>query len=294
LSDRSQRVDASAVQLQFMDDVEVYADTVGTFLERDPVRCTVSLTVIDSVRAGDPYDSAPVWSWVEDSGQVIGTALWTPPYHLLLSPMPEQAADAVGLAWRGRGVPGVVGPLPAVDRCAARLADGRETTRTEERLFRLDAVTVPRPPPGQSRLAVDADHQRAAEWFAAFAVEADTVGHDPGGAARRAVDAGRLWLWDDDGPASLVMVRAPVAGVSRLGPVYTPPDRRCRGYARALVADVSQGRLAAGDLACCLFTDLANPVSNSIYPQVGYRPVGDYAEIKLTGSRPADRRLPVM
>jgi predicted GNAT family acetyltransferase len=28
-----------------------------------------------------------------------------------------------------------------------------------------------------------------------------------------------------------------------------------------------------------LFTDLANPVSNSIYPRIGYRPVHDALEL---------------
>lgn len=69
--------------------------------------------------------------------------------------------------------------------------------------------------------------------------------------------------------------------MTRIGPVYTPPKERGRGYARALVAAVSRRRLTEGDSACCLFTDLANPVSNAIYPQVGYRPVGDYALIRL-------------
>jgi hypothetical protein len=227
LPDRGRLADAGAVRVE---DVEMYTETVGAFLKRDPVRCTVPLTVIESVRAGDPYDAAPVWSWVEDGGQVIGTASWTPPYDLLLSPMPEEAVDAVALAWRGRAVPGVVGPRPAVDRCALHLADGREGDRTGQRLFRLDAVTSPPRPLGRPRLAVDDDHALAAEWFTAFAGEAGAGGHDPGGAARRAIEKGWLWLWDDAGPASLVMVRAPVAGVSRLGPVYTPPERRCRGY----------------------------------------------------------------
>jgi predicted GNAT family acetyltransferase len=28
-----------------------------------------------------------------------------------------------------------------------------------------------------------------------------------------------------------------------------------------------------------LFTELANPVSNSIYPRLGYRPVDDYLQV---------------
>jgi predicted GNAT family acetyltransferase len=65
----------------------------------------------------------------------------------------------------------------------------------------------------------------------------------------------------------------------RVGAVYTPLRHRRRGYATALVASLSQVLLDGGAKACFLFTDLANPVSNSIYAKIGYRPVADIAEI---------------
>jgi predicted GNAT family acetyltransferase len=62
---------------------------------------------------------------------------------------------------------------------------------------------------------------------------------------------------------------------SRIGPVYTPPDLRRRGYASAVVAAASQAQLDAGARFCFLFTDLANPTSNRIYQAIGYEPVRD-------------------
>ncbi len=47
-------------------------------------------------------------------------------------------------------------------------------------------------------------------------------------------------------------------GVSRLGPVYTPPQQRGRGWASNAVAEVS-ARLLDGGERVCLFTDQANP-----------------------------------
>ena len=61
----------------------------------------------------------------------------------------------------------------------------------------------------------------------------------------------------------------------RIGPVYTPPEARNRGYASALVAAISQAQLDAGRRFCFLFTDLANPTSNHIYQMIGYEPVRD-------------------
>ena len=88
----------------------------------------------------------------------------------------------------------------------------------------------------------------------------------------RRVRAGQLCVWDDDGPVAMAGVSAPAAGAVRVGPVYTPPDRRNRGYASALVAAVSNTARADG-LRCVLYTELANPISNSIYHAMGYRAI---------------------
>src|SRR5947208_8390787 len=61
----------------------------------------------------------------------------------------------------------------------------------------------------------------------------------------------------------------------RVGPVYTPPNFRGKGYATALVADLTSLMLDRGRSFCFLFTDLANATSNSIYAQIGYEPVID-------------------
>ena len=74
----------------------------------------------------------------------------------------------------------------------------------------------------------------------------------------------------------------------RVGPVYTPPAERRRGYAGALVAALSQQLLDTGREFCFLFTDQANPTSNHIYQQIGYAPVCDVAQYRLAsevGSR---------
>jgi hypothetical protein len=57
--------------------------------------------------------------------------------------------------------------------------------------------------------------------------------------------------------------------------VYTPPAHRRQGYATSCVAELTQRQLETGAEFCCLYTDLANPTSNSIYAKIGYRPVCD-------------------
>jgi predicted GNAT family acetyltransferase len=59
----------------------------------------------------------------------------------------------------------------------------------------------------------------------------------------------------------------------RVGPVYTPPEHRGRGYGSAVTAAVTAERLAAGRRFCFLYTDVENPTSNRIYTRLGYEPV---------------------
>ena len=90
----------------------------------------------------------------------------------------------------------------------------------------------------------------------------------------RRLRAGHLWLWEHDGPAAIAAVSDPVEGVARIGPVYTLPDRRGRGYGSALVGAVSAAVRARGT-RCILYTDLGNPIANSVYRRLGYRVVAE-------------------
>ncbi|MBV9379765.1 MAG: GNAT family N-acetyltransferase [Streptosporangiaceae bacterium] len=87
---------------------------------------------------------------------------------------------------------------------------------------------------------------------------------------------GGLTLWEKDGvPVSVAGITRRVAGMARIGPVYTPPELRGRGYAGAATAEVSRAALAAGVGEVLLYTDLANPTSNALYQRIGYQPVED-------------------
>ena len=90
----------------------------------------------------------------------------------------------------------------------------------------------------------------------------------------------RTWyLWDDGGPVSVAAAGGPTPNGVRIGPVYTPPAMRGRGYGSAVTAAASQAQIDHGRRFVFLFTDLSNPTSNKIYQAIGFRPVIDIDQV---------------
>ncbi|HET9509379.1 MAG TPA: GNAT family N-acetyltransferase [Gaiellaceae bacterium] len=228
------------------------------------------------------YPDFGLWL-VEEAGVVAGAALRTRPYNLVLGPASDESAALLAQAI-DEELPGVVGALPEVDRFVA--ASGRAAeTRFRQGIYALREVVPPRPAPGGPRPATADDRNLLLQWWHAFAVEALRDSDPDRERLARSVDhrlespEGGIALWEDEGrPVAAVGFGSPTPTGVRIGPVYTPPELRGRGYASALTAHVSAEQLAAGRSFCFLYTDLANPTSNRIYVALGYERVCDSVE----------------
>ena len=255
--------------------------------------------ILAGVRAG-AYKTQPYFAAVRDGDRVVAVALRTPPFNLVLSAIDDPGAlelivaDAYSL-WPD--LIGVLGPkdhAPAFAALWDRRAGTRASLRTAERIFQLRRVVPPRPAPGRLRRAELADRELVTDWLVAFGSEALRIDQDRGEMAAFAdrfiagLGARELYLWEDAGPVCMTGASAVTPNGSRVGPVYTPPQLRGRGYASALVASVSQAQLNAGRRFCFLFTDLANPTSNQIYRSIGYEPVCDVDEYRFEMPPAAD------
>src|SRR5690606_39336784 len=128
-------------------------------------------------------------------------------------------------------------------------------------------------PIGRVRLARPDEADALVAWLEAFRLEAD-VNLRTGAEMWQMVtesDTRRLWVFEAAGvPVCLTGVGGSTPNGRRIGPVFTPPEHRRRGYAEALVARVSQDLLDAGARFCFLYTDLDYATSNSVYRKVGY------------------------
>lgn len=268
-------------------DVASFAAAAGPVLEADPVRHTLALTVLD--RLADGAGKPALLLTVHRRGAVAGIALREHGRPTLVPALPPALATAVtARALTADPRPrGVAGPLPEVEAFAAAHAAATGAAvevAMRQRLFRLVALVRPGAVPGACRVAGPGDVDLLARWQSAFSVEAVPTLSPPADArpgVLEALERGAVFvLWERDGePVAYAGARRPVAGMSRVGPVYTPPEHRGRGYGSAVTASATAWALCSGAREVCLFTDLANPVSNAIYPRLGYRPVLDSAEL---------------
>ena len=267
-------------------DTAEFLGVAGEFLRAEAARNSVMLTVTADLEAAGPGagDDGMLFGWQQaERGPLTAAFMHTPGYPVMLSAMSEAAAAGLArdLTAAGRRVPGINAAQEAADAFTAAWRDSTGDTVTVHRrmrLFRLARLAPPAPrPEGSARPATGTDRDLLAAWFAAFELEiGEGAEHDHHADVDRRLGYGGITLWEAGGvPVSVACLTRAVGGMARIGPVYTPPDLRGRGYAAGATAAVSQAALDAGVRDVVLYTDLANPVSNALYERLGYRAVED-------------------
>lgn len=283
------------------DDAEAFSAQARPLLIEHPVEQTLALTVLERARTGHRWSDEPmVFGWHTDDAaggtgpeRVNGAVLMTPPYPLILAVLAAEHVSGLVAALReaGQPVPAAAGRDDDVHAfTAAWTRDGAEqATITRQRLYRLAGLRpLAHPPVGRARAAVDRDVRAMVRWFDAFQAEAvQGPKSDSRATVTERVGDGRLWLWEDDiGVAAAVAARqATIAGVARLGPVYTPPERRRRGYGAAVTAACARDALDRDADTVVLFADARNRSADSVYRQVGFERVGDRTTVSFESAR---------
>jgi uncharacterized protein len=263
----------------------------GGLLERDEARNQLPLGIAGSLLARpDAFEVVRFWV-VRDGDEPVAAAVRTDSFNLVLGDPSSEAAlgpllEAV--VADDPEVPGIVGNVPFVEPAAERLASagGRTAERIlSQGVYGLTAVRDVARAPGEPRPATPKDRGLLLDWLRAFVTESVPEAEKTFRRMERTLDSrfgigsAGFWLWGDGGrPVSLAGFSGPTPTGIRIGPVYTPPELRRRGYATTLVADLSAWLLERGHRTCFLYTDLANPTSNRIYVEIGYERVCDAME----------------
>ncbi|OCB46114.1 acetyltransferase [Mycobacterium vulneris] len=258
-----------------------FEPAVRSVYRLDPVLFTLELTTVHTT----PWPAERILLSVGNGDGVDGAAVQTRDSVLLVNGLPpgtaltaaEAIASVPAVLSGVRGTPATATAFTQAWRAVTGV-QARESSR--DVLYRLGRLTGPNGVAGEWRTAGTGDAETVVRWLNEFFIEA--FGEPSNVDASREmltsiVDSGdHIVLWTVDGaPVSMARVRAAVVGVSRIGPVYTPPGRRGHGYAAAVTAAAARFARTQGAGEVVLFADTANPVSNRVYRRIGFAPVAE-------------------
>jgi predicted GNAT family acetyltransferase len=239
-------------------------------------------SVATGVAQGVTYERC-FWWVIEDDDLVVGCAMRTAPWRLAVPDLTPDRGRALGAAVAAvdPDVPGVNGPRSAVEAVyeglGVNLAD--VAFGHENHLLVLEEHRPPTDVPGAPRVVTEDDADLVLDWWVSFEEEAELQRPDTDESWRarmllRMRQDGIL-LWEvDDAPVALAghapLVDGPTGSVARIGPVYTPPEHRRRGYGSAVTSAMIDHLLPRAVIVM-LYADAANPTSNRIYEALGFR-----------------------
>lgn len=205
--------------------------------------------------------------------------------NLILAGEEENAEKALSvlsdyIKEKGFYYPGIVGSRPLVDMAVPYLQGDKKLICTmDQRIYKLEKVKMPLAQQGQMRNAKEKDKELVAKWVKDFSLAANEIMpfEDARKKAESLIEKKVLFLWEVNGrPVSMCAKTRPAGRGITVAYVYTPKEERKKGYASCLVSKCSQMLLEEYPYVM-LYTDLANPTSNKIYQEIGYKPVVDSA-----------------
>ena len=206
------------------------------------------------------FATTPLFATVTDRERVILAAVMTPPFKLVLSSDADDFSDAVNSFTKNLlslhlPIPGVTAASALAANFAERwsqIAKVKCRDGMHQRIYELRKVNPPQWAQGVIRLETKVE---------------------------RKIEARELYVWaDGSSVVSMAATTRPTRHGVGVNLLYTPPPLRGKDYASSCVAALSQLQLDSGYQFCVLYTDLANPTSNSIYQKIGYAPVRDRDE----------------
>ena len=262
---------------------EAFRKKTFPYLLKDEAINCVPIGIINHL-ADDPE---PRWqkyylNWLEKARKVVGTFTMTPPHPLILSPMPKDCLEAIlkasaSFADKPKGVLGLASLADLFAEGWLKQSNGSISSSMSQGIFQANHVITPRKANGNIVTASDEHFEQLKSFYRRFirdcglAKENDTQITDR---VRRNIVDGNLFVWlVDQTPVAMAGVQGKTPNGIRVGYVYTDDSHRGKGYASNLVASITQLMLHKGNKFCFLYTDLANPTSNSVYQAIGYQKV---------------------
>jgi GNAT superfamily N-acetyltransferase len=248
-------------------------------------------------RVGLVYRDAPyhaLYCGALEAKQIIGVIAhaWN---GMVLLQCPGEIGELARkcISWSGRQITGFAGPAKQVRRARIALEFANVPTRMDEEewLYALDLCELQVPESLQSgsitcRPPLPEERDLLCRWRFAYDIEtlgssdSDETRNRSAAALDRQIADGNAWVALRNGePVSLSAFNATLPDIVQLGGIYTPPEHRGRGYAKASVAASLIAARQRGASRAVLFT--GNPSAARSYEAVGFRRMGDYGLVLL-------------
>lgn len=251
------------------------------FIHSLPLR--ISQIFLDNARV---YQELPYLATVEKDNNIVAVAIKTPKRNLILSEVKDLAAlekIAADIYKNNLEIPGVTGLKKETETFAEiwhNLTAQAYKISMHLRIHKLEKVQIINKAKGNLISANQSDRDLLLNWTKAFAREvAGSIPANINKDVDRYLKEKNVYFWQDNNkPVAFINAARITPNSVNIGPVYTPPEYRRKGYATSMVSQLSQILLDRGFKYCLLFTDLANPTSNHIYHKIGYQPICDWNE----------------
>ncbi|MEK4085914.1 GNAT family N-acetyltransferase [Psychrobacillus sp. FSL K6-1415] len=280
------------MNFQRYENVDAFAKIVTPFLEENEDKFSLFLGVLKGIKAG-AYEN-PYMATIEENGQLLAIFQMTPPHPLNIIFVDEiQISTCIDLCiseLTKHAVP--VASIISVKEWAVLFAqkwqektDGNYSLMMDQGLYRLDQVEESlEMSPGKWRYATISDAQLIEKWCSQFEQDTGLSVTAPEEIKKRVknmLDGKEVFFWEDQGEVVSMMKKSrPTTNGITVSLVFTPAEKRKKGYGRTLVATVSKELLKEFEF-CVLYTDMLNPTSNKIYQEIGYQKLVDSVHLKL-------------
>lgn len=223
---------------------------------------------------------------ITEGGKAVYTALRTPPHLWILPTVTADAASYIKAAARHLynheyEVPGVIGDQNSTAVFVeewTQLTSAIPRVHVQQGVHRLDELNDIPQSSGELQAADKSHQSMVVEWMTQYGKETEeslVVERAPE-LAESLIHDQRLFLWLVDGiPVSMAGRARTTKNGATINAVFTPDSFKKKGYATQAVWHLTKDLLQQGYSFCSLYTDLANPTSNSIYKKIGYNKISD-------------------
>ena len=263
------------------------------YLSSDPANNTHQLSAAKRImdigaRYGERFFA--VYADYEDQGldQLVASAIYVDSKALFLAVMAPDSASALAKHLRENNVQ-ITGVMGRRDVLAA-FTDAYAlpfSVHVNLMLYQLMRAPDFGRSSGEAGIATMNELDLLVDWHRAFEIEVGmiTVPTPLVERVTRRIHDGQLLLWIDAGqPVAMAGVNSLSAASARIGPVYTPPALRGRGYAQAVTAAASAHVQRDSARTVFLFTDAVNLASNKAYQRIGFVHIADHAHLLFDAS----------